>query len=129
MPDITAEQAAEQLAQSVILTFAEKHALEGRSAQITNITTRVWNDIIEALRLKTQACGGGLLNLHELDVVSSGTARRLGVALFFIGKTDQRGFIGATWHEDNLTCAIYGRESEFPPVLKSLLDRHKEVRT
>lgn len=125
MPDITAEQAAEQLAQSVILNFAENHALSGRSAQITNISVCIWNDIIEALRLKSQACGGGMLDLHHLDVVKGNTSHKLGIALFMIGKDDKRGYIGATWHEDNRTCSIYGRESEFPPVLKRVVKRHK----
>ena len=126
MTIVTAQDAAIELARSVILTFAESQALEGKTAHITDSSVGVWNDILDTLRVKTKACGGGMLHLHELDVVTGEDARPIGVALFFIKRSDEKGFIGATWNENERTCSIYGCQNDFPQVLKGLAERYEE---
>lgn len=123
---VSAQQAAMELARSVIRTFTENQALEGKTTQITNSSIGAWNDILDTLRVKTLACGGGMLHLHEFDVVTGKNTRPIGVALFFIKRSNEKGYIGATWNEEERTCSIYGCQNDFPQVLKGLVERHEE---
>ena len=126
MTIITAQDAAMELARSVILAFAENQAFEVKTAHITNSSVKTWNDILDTLRVKSQACGGGMLHLHELAAVTGEDALPIGVSLFFIKRRDEIGFIGTTWNVNERICSIYGCRNNFPQSLKRLMERHEE---
>ena len=125
MTAITAEQVAEQLTRSVIFNISGAHIRKEPSKHVINSTINIWYDVVDTLRRRTQSCGGRMLNVCELDTRSGEGGQKLSIALFEIGKKEQREFIGATWNGNDKTCTVFRRSSEFPSALQKLLLLHQ----